>query len=173
MLHSTKVIILVKKRKEVAWLGFELTTSMMNWCFFKCHMIKMITFVLCNIFEQILYSESILTKMLNIELRSGLIWNKSLPSIQKSWNLGIAPSTASVQVYLSKKYFKKKMLKESWACLKPQHVSASCSIPLIKIWTWQQSEASRQYKNHVHHIRISQRVSFTSFGLPFHLPVLY
>ena len=31
MLHSTKVIILVeKKRKEVAWLGFELTTSMLE-----------------------------------------------------------------------------------------------------------------------------------------------
>jgi hypothetical protein len=29
MLHGTKVIILVeKKRKEVAWLGFELTTFM-------------------------------------------------------------------------------------------------------------------------------------------------
>ena len=83
--------------------------------------------------------------------------DKFLPYIvyKNPWNLGTAPSTASVQVYLSKKYFKKKMLKESWACLKPQHVSASCSIPLIKIWTWQQSEASRQYKNHVHHIRTS------------------
>jgi hypothetical protein len=31
MLHSTKVIILVeKKEKEVAWLGFELTTSMLE-----------------------------------------------------------------------------------------------------------------------------------------------
>jgi hypothetical protein len=31
MLHSTKVIILVeKKRKEVAWLGFKLTTSMLE-----------------------------------------------------------------------------------------------------------------------------------------------
>ena len=31
MLHSTKVIILVeKKRKEVAWLGFELTTFMLE-----------------------------------------------------------------------------------------------------------------------------------------------
>ena len=31
MLHSTKVIILVeKKRKEVAWLGIELTTSMLE-----------------------------------------------------------------------------------------------------------------------------------------------
>ena len=31
MLHGTKVIILVgKKRKEVAWLGFELTTSMLE-----------------------------------------------------------------------------------------------------------------------------------------------
>ena len=31
MLHSTKVIILVEKeRKEVAWLGFELTTSMLK-----------------------------------------------------------------------------------------------------------------------------------------------
>ena len=33
---------------------------MSNQCFFKCHMIKMITFELCNIFEQIWYSESIL-----------------------------------------------------------------------------------------------------------------
>ena len=31
MLHSTKVIILVeKKRKEVAWMGFELTTSILE-----------------------------------------------------------------------------------------------------------------------------------------------
>ena len=31
MLHSTKVIILVEKKgKEVAWLGFELTTSMLE-----------------------------------------------------------------------------------------------------------------------------------------------
>ena len=31
MLHSTKIIILVgKKRKEVAWLGFELTTFMLE-----------------------------------------------------------------------------------------------------------------------------------------------
>jgi hypothetical protein len=31
MLHCTKVIILVeKKRKEVAWLGFELTASMLE-----------------------------------------------------------------------------------------------------------------------------------------------
>ena len=32
MLHSTKVIILVekKKRKEVAWLGFELPTLMLE-----------------------------------------------------------------------------------------------------------------------------------------------
>ena len=31
MLHSTKVIILVeKKRKEVAWLGFELMTSILE-----------------------------------------------------------------------------------------------------------------------------------------------
>ena len=27
MLHSTKVIIVVEKRKEVAWLGFELMNS--------------------------------------------------------------------------------------------------------------------------------------------------
>ena len=33
---------------------------MMNTYFFKCHKIKMITFVLCNIFERIWYSESIL-----------------------------------------------------------------------------------------------------------------
>ena len=54
MLHSTKVIILVeKKRKEVAWLGFKLTTSILEgesanhytMDFFKCHMIKMITFM--------------------------------------------------------------------------------------------------------------------------------
>ena len=73
MLHSTKVIILVgKKRKEVAWLGFELTTSqlevqcanhytmetfMMNLHFFKSHKIKVITFEPCNIFELIWYSE--------------------------------------------------------------------------------------------------------------------
>ena len=31
MLHSMKVIILVEKKgKEVAWLGFELTTSMLE-----------------------------------------------------------------------------------------------------------------------------------------------
>ena len=31
MLHSTKIIILVeKKRKEVAWLGFELTNLMLE-----------------------------------------------------------------------------------------------------------------------------------------------
>ena len=35
---------------------------MMNTYFFKCHMIKMITFVLCNIFEQIWYSEFILER---------------------------------------------------------------------------------------------------------------
>ena len=44
----------------MAWLGFELTTSILEGesadhgslhgvlIFFKCHMIKMITFVLCN-----------------------------------------------------------------------------------------------------------------------------
>ena len=69
MLQNTKVIILVeKKRKEVAWLGFELTTSqlevqcanhytmetfMINWYFFKCHNIKVITFEPGNIFELI------------------------------------------------------------------------------------------------------------------------
>ena len=31
--------------------------------FFKCHKIKMITLVLCNIFEQIWYSESILCRI--------------------------------------------------------------------------------------------------------------
>ena len=30
MLHSTKVIILVEKKKKVAWLGFELTTFMLE-----------------------------------------------------------------------------------------------------------------------------------------------
>ena len=75
MFHSTKVIILVEKRKEVAWLGFELTTSILegenanhytmdpSLCiniFFKCDNIKMITFLLCNIFELIWYIEFIL-----------------------------------------------------------------------------------------------------------------
>jgi hypothetical protein len=73
MLHGSKVITLVeKKRKEVAWLGFELTISqlevqcanhytmetfMMIYYFFKCHKIKAITFEPCNIFELIWYSE--------------------------------------------------------------------------------------------------------------------
>ena len=36
---------------------------MMNAYFFKCHKIKMITLALCNIFEQIWYSESILCRI--------------------------------------------------------------------------------------------------------------
>ena len=38
---------------------------MMNTYFFKCHKIKMITFVQCNIFERIWYSESILVGHFN------------------------------------------------------------------------------------------------------------
>ena len=73
MLPGSKVITLVeKKRKEVAWLGLELTTShlevqcanhytmetfMMNLYFFKCHDIKVITFEPGNIFELTWYSE--------------------------------------------------------------------------------------------------------------------
>mgnify|MGYP001184643198 CR=1 FL=1 len=73
MLPGSKVITLVeKKRKEVAWLGLELTTShlevqcanhytmetfMMNMYFFKCHHIKVITFEPGNIFELTWYSE--------------------------------------------------------------------------------------------------------------------
>ena len=73
MLPGSKVITLVeKKRKEVAWLRLELTTShleiqcanhytmetfMMNLYFFKCHNIKVITFEPGNIFELIWYSE--------------------------------------------------------------------------------------------------------------------
>jgi len=73
MLPGSKVITLVeKKRKEVAWLGLELTTShlevqcanhytmetfMMNLYFFKCHDIKVITFEPGNIFELVWYSE--------------------------------------------------------------------------------------------------------------------
>ena len=73
MLPGSKVITLVeKKRKEVAWLGLELTTShlevqcanhytmetfMMNLYFFKCHYIKVITFKPGNIFELTWYSE--------------------------------------------------------------------------------------------------------------------
>ena len=37
---------------------------MMNTYFFKCHKIKIITFVLCNIFERIWYSESILSDII-------------------------------------------------------------------------------------------------------------
>merc|ERR1712051_952846 len=73
MLPGWKVITLVgKKRKEVAWLGLELTTShlevqcanhytmetfMMIMYFFKCHYIKVITFEPGNIFELTWYSE--------------------------------------------------------------------------------------------------------------------
>ena len=73
MLPGSKVITLVeKKRKEVAWLGLELTTShlevqcanhytmetfMMIMYFFKCHYIKVITFEPGNIFELTWYSE--------------------------------------------------------------------------------------------------------------------
>ena len=73
MLHGSKVITLVeKKRKEVAWLGFELTTPQLEvqcanqlhhgnlhdeLIFFKCHMVQVITFEPCNIFELIWYSE--------------------------------------------------------------------------------------------------------------------
>ena len=38
----------------------------MNIYFFKCHNIKMINFVLCNIFERIWYSESILVMFLQL-----------------------------------------------------------------------------------------------------------
>ena len=73
MLPGSKVITLVeKKRKEVAWLGLELTTShlevqcanhytmetfVMKLNLFKCHHIKVITFEPGNIFELTWYSE--------------------------------------------------------------------------------------------------------------------
>ena len=70
MLHGTKVIILVEKKgeKKLAWLGFELTTFILevNHCqplhhgsfIIKCFFLKfyklwMITFVPCNVFERI------------------------------------------------------------------------------------------------------------------------
>ena len=68
MLHSTKIIILVEKKKRGGlagvwtheldvrsrkWYPLHHGSFMMNQYFFKCHKIKMITFVLCNIFEWI------------------------------------------------------------------------------------------------------------------------
>ena len=45
---------------------------MMNQYFFKCHMIKMITFMLCNIFEQIWYSEFILLHLVRFLMNQSL-----------------------------------------------------------------------------------------------------
>ena len=79
----------------MAWLGFELLTSMLEvesanhytmdpswWInnFLKYHKIKMISFVLCNIFERIWYSECILVKFpFNLTLFN--LWSDPVCSI--------------------------------------------------------------------------------------------
>ena len=89
-----KVIILVKKKEKEAALLWIRTHNLyilevksayhgsfiMNLNFFKCYKIEMITFMPCNIFERICYSEFILKTKEHFILKSYLQWLEALAS---------------------------------------------------------------------------------------------